>query len=1211
MTTDNTDWLIANETPLDESSMSMGEKLTKYGVDSSSTDVDLLAFALKVGAQSIGSRTTTAKVEIDAPSAELGIVGSQRKTGLGKPIESLISVDLALQESGHIYSNHDEKTGLIVSAEALYWRKQAYVALAATSVAENDGNATANLLSEYQTRDGEILSELKPDPAQPFVRKMFLEHLTKVNVVDSVYGHSSKSTVINRAETGVDFGLNVGFFGNDTEVSAAIQEAVAQSTYIEQKPMDEKTIGDIQWTEDDILHSGAGYWVTPMQTATSQGAEVDTNGHYDMQISANGYVQPGVNTKVTGLKYKKNKFEISGSSYLGANIDLVKTHLSSFGFIINEGEGATSSGIPGLYYQMHDNIYGGLYWNFYEYWTDNETDSGDFTAISNFISKCLEGTPSPSVYTSNDGWKYNNSYIMGEADGGGGNDPDGSFSSTHSIKISFELNSTDTTTHTVSYSDFCLFAADTTEGLRREDASSTRIYHSNIRPLISSYTSEDNVQIPTKQGASWDMHHNLMFPDPTQIYINGPGTPTASLTGNVDKLYYSLSSTPYLTTSEASPHYYLLGVYNNDMFQVESNPVVIENSGKHYMNCFTYKDGFGFVMKDDEDNAFPDTGKRFLGSDGLNSVQDYSDWTVTDEKAFCKYIRWSIANDHNLDLFTYWKQTILLADFETEALARAAAGHLDFTDAHGISATPPTYNTEYFFGGEAWLKGDGAESMLLLAGGDDAVFNLAVTKQLLENYMRVLIDQGESLSSSSSLQALLQDLQKYGLWCKYLMRYNKTSLNEIVTDNRGEKESLLRLKSRGYEFIESTPQPELVWSSKITNSQFWWAGAVQAQNDGNTRDFIISLMPDYWHRAFKQFILRQYKFITFSEYAPNVDWVNDQTTVNARAHKYLQLGYTKSIKFKVSGSYWSSQSGILGSIAVDNQANVNSSWGKEISSEQYTLSALAEQSGLWRAPQSASNGPSETHDAEFSYYYAGTSESIGGIDISIAKKTSAEDIYKPTSTLYMDGNINTSGMLTAGHRIKIGTKEGEESAPNRIVFKCHGVAQFSGELVTSVPKLSSNIATIGEVIVASDIRLKTNVKTIGSALDKISKMRGVEWNWIKNENRTTGVIAQEIMKIDHDLVTNTDNSLGVNYNALSGYFIEAIKEQQALILAQGSEIQKLNGKMVKILNNTSKICWSKTELNSMKIQSLRTMLEEKGLDTTGLKKDLIQRLLSV
>jgi hypothetical protein len=211
----------------------------------------------------------------------------------------------------------------------------------------------------------------------------------------------------------------------------------------------------------------------------------------------------------------------------------------------------------------------------------------------------------------------------------------------------------------------------------------------------------------------------------------------------------------------------------------------------------------------------------------------------------------------------------------------------------------------------------------------------------------------------------------------------------------------------------------------------------------------------------------------------------------------------------------------------------------------------------------------------------------------------------------MDGHITTSGTLTAGHTIKIGTKEGEESAPNRIVFKCHGVAQFSGELVTSVPKLSSNIATIGEVIVASDIRLKTNVKTIGSALDKISKMRGVEWNWIKNENRTTGVIAQEIMKIDDDLVTNTDNSLGVNYNALSGYFIEAIKEQQALILAQGSEIQKLNGKMVKILNNTSKICWSKTELNSMKIQSLRTMLEEKGLDTTGLKKDLIQRLLSV
>jgi len=84
MTTDNTDWLIANETPLDGSSMSMGESLIKYG-DGSSPNVDLLAFALKVGAQSIGPKGEgeTDKLEIDAPSAELGIVGSQRKTGLG------------------------------------------------------------------------------------------------------------------------------------------------------------------------------------------------------------------------------------------------------------------------------------------------------------------------------------------------------------------------------------------------------------------------------------------------------------------------------------------------------------------------------------------------------------------------------------------------------------------------------------------------------------------------------------------------------------------------------------------------------------------------------------------------------------------------------------------------------------------------------------------------------------------------------------------------------------------------------------------------------------------------------------------------------------------------------------------------------------------------------------------------------------------------
>ena len=105
----------------------------------------------------------------------------------------------------------------------------------------------------------------------------------------------------------------------------------------------------------------------------------------------------------------------------------------------------------------------------------------------------------------------------------------------------------------------------------------------------------------------------------------------------------------------------------------------------------------------------------------------------------------------------------------------------------------------------------------------------------------------------------------------------------------------------------------------------------------------------------------------------------------------------------------------------------------------------------------------------------------------------------------------------------------------------------------------------------SDIRLKKNVKTIPDALNKIMSMRGCEWNWKKNSKRTTGVIAQEIITVDSDCVNTIDdgNLLGVNYSALSGYFIEAIKAQQLIIDSIRLEQQSLRSthrKEVEVLN---------------------------------------------
>ena len=75
-----------------------------------------------------------------------------------------------------------------------------------------------------------------------------------------------------------------------------------------------------------------------------------------------------------------------------------------------------------------------------------------------------------------------------------------------------------------------------------------------------------------------------------------------------------------------------------------------------------------------------------------------------------------------------------------------------------------------------------------------------------------------------------------------------------------------------------------------------------------------------------------------------------------------------------------------------------------------------------------------------------------------------------------------------------------------------------------------------------------NVENIEGALETVSKLQGVEFDWVRNGNKSSGVIAQQIEKILPHLVNEDPNGLkSVNYAGLTGYFIEALKEQQKQI----------------------------------------------------------------
>ena len=103
----------------------------------------------------------------------------------------------------------------------------------------------------------------------------------------------------------------------------------------------------------------------------------------------------------------------------------------------------------------------------------------------------------------------------------------------------------------------------------------------------------------------------------------------------------------------------------------------------------------------------------------------------------------------------------------------------------------------------------------------------------------------------------------------------------------------------------------------------------------------------------------------------------------------------------------------------------------------------------------------------------------------------------------------------------------------------------------------------------SDVRWKRNIQTLTGALDKVSLMRGVSYEWKKEEypdkkfdNGTQiGVIAQEVERIVPEIVT-TDNEgyKGVSYERVVPLLIEAIKELKTDNENLQKEVEKLKEK---------------------------------------------------
>jgi len=106
-----------------------------------------------------------------------------------------------------------------------------------------------------------------------------------------------------------------------------------------------------------------------------------------------------------------------------------------------------------------------------------------------------------------------------------------------------------------------------------------------------------------------------------------------------------------------------------------------------------------------------------------------------------------------------------------------------------------------------------------------------------------------------------------------------------------------------------------------------------------------------------------------------------------------------------------------------------------------------------------------------------------------------------------------------------------------------GFANFNkGVYINGNLEVYGDAIAHGNQVVDSDVRLKDNVKKIDGALDKLKQLTGYTFTMKNNGKKSTGLIAQEVIRVLPEAV-NTDNEyLGLAYGNLMGLVIESIKE---------------------------------------------------------------------
>ena len=105
--------------------------------------------------------------------------------------------------------------------------------------------------------------------------------------------------------------------------------------------------------------------------------------------------------------------------------------------------------------------------------------------------------------------------------------------------------------------------------------------------------------------------------------------------------------------------------------------------------------------------------------------------------------------------------------------------------------------------------------------------------------------------------------------------------------------------------------------------------------------------------------------------------------------------------------------------------------------------------------------------------------------------------------------------------------------------------QVTTQRMSPGQQIGQGVSTLASLayLFSSDKRMKENIDRMDSPLSQIGKLAGYDYNYKGDDQRTGGVMAQDVRRVMPDAVAQGDNGMmAVNYPKVTGLLVEAVKE---------------------------------------------------------------------